>query len=276
MKHIVHFTHDNQLDAGVVRRYADELGYKYFWISLRTDPSHAAAALKHASMAVIWNGLQYHSPLATRMCRRRGIPVCYMEWGLLPQSATFSVDSCGFCGDSILASDVSWVTNDDMQHLIDIRKKLQEEHPLRGGDHVLVPLQMENDTQILYFSPYRCMEELVAEVENMYPGERIVVRPHPKSTTRYEFARAEVDSSGTFLAAAARARVVVAITSTCIYEAAILGVPVVVLGDHALRVQPKHLHERVLAGALALRVDRAVGRLGPVLDRIGVRPLWVE
>jgi len=67
--------------------------------------------------------------------------------------------------------------------------------------------------------------------------------------------------------------VVIGITSTCLYEAAILGVPVVALGDHPLRLQPKYLHERVLAGALALRVDRETGNLADVLDRFGIRPL---
>jgi hypothetical protein len=48
---------------------------------------------------------------------------------------------------------------------------------------------------------------------------------------------------------------------------------VVALGDHPLPLQPKHLHEWVLAGALALRVDRATGDLGSILDRFGIRPL---
>jgi hypothetical protein len=45
------------------------------------------------------------------------------------------------------------------------------------------------------------------------------------------------------------------------------------MGDHPLRLQPKHLHERVLAGALALRVNRTDGDLGAVMDRFGIRPL---
>ncbi len=273
MKHIIHFTHDNQLDAGIVRRYAEERGYSYQWASIKSEPSKAADAIKYSAMAVIWNGLQHNAPLATRMCRRRGIPVCYIEWGLLPQSATFSVDPSGFCGDSILASDVSWVTDADVENLRKIRKQLQEQHPLQGGNHVLVPLQIENDTQVLYFSPYRSMEEFVADVERMYPSDRIIVRPHPKSPTKRTFARAEVDGAGSFLEAAARARLVIGITSTCLYEAAILGVPVLALGDHPLRSQPRCHHDQVLAGALALRLDRAIGDLGPILDRLRIRPL---
>jgi hypothetical protein len=273
VKHILHFTHDNQLDPAIVRRYAEDRGYTYRWEGLKTDLFKTANSVKDASLAVIWNGQQYGGPLVTRMCRRRGIPVCYIEWGLLPQRSTFSVDPCGFCGDSILAKDVSWVTDADMERLYQVRSELQERHPLQGGDHVLAPLQIENDTQILFFSPYNKMEQFVADVETMYPAKRVIARPHPKSPAPRSFARAEVDASGDFLDAAAKAGVVVAITSTCLYEAGILGVPIVALGDHPLRQQPKHLHERVLAGALALRIDRATGSLHSVLDRFAIKPL---
>jgi len=273
VKYIAHFTHDDQLDAGVVRRYAEERGCTYRWVSLKSDLFDTASVIKRSSMAVIWNGLQYGGPLVSRMCRRRGIPVCYFEWGFLPQSATFSIDPGGFCGDSILAADISWVTDADMQRLYQVRSQLQGQYPLKGGNHVLVPLQIENDTQILYFSPYRSMEEFVADVEAMYPSEAIIARPHPRSTAQRVFARAQVSDSGSFLEAAASAGVVVGLTSTCLWEAAILGVPVVALGDHPLRLQPRDLHDRVLAGALALRIDRATGNLGSVLDRLSIRPL---
>jgi hypothetical protein len=273
VKYIVHFTHDDQLDAGVVRRYAEERGYWYRWVSIRSDLFQTASIVKQSSMAVIWNGLQYGGPLAARMCRRRGIPVCYFEWGFLPQPATFSIDPCGFCGDSILSNDVSWVTDADMERLYQVRSQLQEQYHLEKGSHILIPLQIENDTQILYFSPYQNMEEFVADVEAMYPNVRIIARPHPRAPGKRTFARAEVDGNGSFLEAAAKAGVVVGLSSTCLWEAAILGVNVVALGDHPLRLQPRHLHDRVLAGALALRIDRATGDLGSVLDRLGIRPL---
>ena len=273
MKHIVHFGYNNQLETGVVQRYAEARGYLYRWEGLKNNLFRSASVIKHASMAVIWNGLQAGTPLATRLCLRRGIPVCYIEWGILPQTTTFLVDPRGFCADSILARDVSWVSDADMERLYQVRSELQQRYPLKPGKHVLAILQIENETQILYFSPYRNMEEFIADVEAMYPTGRIIARPHPRSKAKRTFARAKVKGGGDFLEAASKAGVVVGITSTCLYEAAILGVPVVALGDHPLRLQPKHLHERVLAGALALRIDRATGDLGAVLDRFGIRPL---
>ena len=272
-RYILHFGFNNQPEVDLVRRYAEREGCEYRWEGLKNDLFQAASVIKFASMVVIWNGLQYGTSLATRLCRRRGIPVCYLEWGLLPQADNFTIDPTGFCGDSILAGDLSWVTEADMERLRQARAQLQEQHPLQRDDHVLAVLQIENDTQILYFSPYRNMEEFVAEVEALYPTAKIIARPHPKSTAKRSFTRAQVDGHGDFLEAASKAGVVVSITSTCLYEAAILGVPVVAMGDHPLRLQPGHLHEKVLAGVLALRVNRANGDLGSVLDRFGIRPL---
>jgi capsule polysaccharide export protein KpsC/LpsZ len=273
VKNIVHFGYNNQLESGIIRRYAQAQGCVYCWEGLRNNLFKAASVIKHASLVVIWNGLQHGTPLVTRLCRRRGIPVCYLEWGVLPQTTTFLVDPTGFCADSILARDVSWVTNADLERLYQVRAELQARYPLQPGKHVLAILQIENDTQILYFSPYRNMEEFVVDVEAMYPSGKIIARPHPRSSAKRTFARAKVRGGGDFLEAASKAGVVVGITSTCLYEAAILGVPVVALGDHPLRLQPKHLHERVLAGVLALRVERETGDLGQVLDRFGIRPL---
>jgi hypothetical protein len=272
-KYVVHFGFNNERESNLIRRYAERHGCEYRWEGLKNDLFRAASVIKFASMAVIWNGLQYGTPLATRLCRRRGIPVCYVEQGLLPQADTFLIDPSGFCGDSILARDVSWVAEADIAQLHEVRAGLQERYPLQGGAHVLAVLQIENDSQTLYFSPYRNMQEFVADIEAMYPTETIIARPHPRSTAKRAFSRARIEGGGDFLDAARKAGVVVGITSTCLYEAAILGVPVVALGDHPLRLQPRHLHERVLAGALALRLDRKTGDLASVLDRFGVRPL---
>lgn len=273
MKYIVHIGFNNPLESGMIKRFAFERGYVYKWEGLRNDIFKSADVIKNASLAVIWNGLQASTPLATRLCKRKGIPVCYMEWGLLPQSSTFMIDPFGFCGDSILAKDLSWITENDMNYLYQVREEVQKQYPLNPEGHLLAPLQIENDSQILYYSPYRTMEEFIADVETVAPGTKIVARPHPNSSATRLFTRARVSREGSFLEAASRASVVVGITSTCLYEAAILGVPVIALGDHPLRLQPKHLHDKVLAGALALRIDRATGDLGAVLKRFGINPL---
>ena len=231
-KYIVHVGFDNQSESGLVQRYAGRHGCEYRWEGLKNEIFQSATVIKFASMAVIWNGLQHGTSLASRLYRRRGIPVCYVEWGLLPQAETFSIDPTGFCGDSILARDVSWVTEADMARLHRGRSELQARYPLRRGAHVLAVLQI-----------------IARRTPSPPPGERL---PGPRSEAADIFWRRRARQGWSWVSLRPR---------------------VVALGDHPLRLQPRHLNERALAGALALRVDRATGDLGQVLDRFGIRPL---
>jgi hypothetical protein len=190
---------------------------------------------------------------------------------MLPQSASFFVDPKGFCGDSVLNGDLSWVTDADMERLHAKRAELQKTYPLDNEGFILAPLQIHNDAQVLYYSQYKNMDEFIADVESLYPDDRIIARPHPNGGKKHSFKRAEEVFEGDFLAWAARAKEVVCITSTCLYEAAILGVPVRALGDHPLATHPRAMHDKVCAGALALCVPRG-GDIKPVLDRFRLKP----
>src|SRR4029077_14241258 len=55
MKYIAHFGYNGAAEVGIVKRYAEDLGYSYKWQGLGCDMFRAATMLKHASMAVIWN-----------------------------------------------------------------------------------------------------------------------------------------------------------------------------------------------------------------------------
>lgn len=269
---VVHFSYNSQSECNLVARYARDFGCVYRREDIQGDIFKTADAVKRAALVVIWSGYQWASPLAVRLCRRRGIPLVFIEQGMLPQRETFFVDPGGFCGESVLNGDLAWVEAKDVAALQLKREQLALKHPRRDEGFVLVPLQIENDSQVLYHSPYNTMHELVQHVEAMYPAQRIVVRPHPGGDRSRKFARAESILEGEFLDWASRASVVVGITSTCLYEAAILGVPVVALGDHPLKTHPSHRHDRVAAGALSLCIRRD-GDLAPVLERFGIRPL---
>jgi hypothetical protein len=122
------------------------------------------------------------------------------------------------------------------------------------------------------------MNRFISHVESLYPKDRIVIRPHPKGSKRHEKSRPQTREifEGDCLEWAARASVVVGITSTCLYEAGVLGVPVVALGDHPLRTHCQSEHDAVLAGALALTVRRDSGDLDSVLRRFGIAPALPE
>jgi hypothetical protein len=277
-KIIVHFgagagESSNQY-ADFVRRTIEVYGpgYSYQGFGLDCDFRAASDVIKRAAMVLIWNGLQGKSPLAARLCQSRGIPHAFFEWGMLPQGETFFVDPSGFCGDSILNGALHWVSDLDRAHLANKRAALQAQYPRQDEGFVLVPLQVEADTQVLFHTPYNTMEELIEHVEAMYPNQRIVVRPHPSGGKKRRSQRAEIIYEGQWLDWARRASVVVGLTSTCLFEAGVLGVPVVALGDHPLRSHSARERDDLLAGALALSVSRSAEMSG-VLARFGIKPL---
>jgi len=232
-----------------------------------------------ASFILIWNGRQHRTPLIEEFAKRNGIPHAFIEWGMMPQKETLFVDPAGFNGKSVLNGPLSWVTSKDMERLEFVREQEQKKHPISDEGFVLVPMQIQKDTQILYNSPYRSMSEFVEYVHRFFPGTRIVVRQHPSSGGINLPDGVEAPSkqeAGDFLDHAARASAVVGITSTCLFEAAILGKPVLALGDHPLRFHGPHDHDRVCAGALALRTRRDAPDLPSILERFGVRPLGCD
>jgi len=272
-KFIVHCGFNNDPEVSLIKNYAYSYGLGYKWQGIKNDLFRAADVIKHASMAVIWNGMQHYGPLISRLCARRGIPKCYIEWGMLPQSETFFVDPYGFCSESILSKDLSWVSQEDITNMLNKRDELQSKYKISPEDYILVPLQIENDTQILHYSPYNKMEEFIHDIKIMYPNTRIIVKTHPKSGAKRNFENIEIIEDGDFLELASKALAVVGITSTCLYESAILGVPVVSIGDHPLRISKQSDREKIISGAYALNINRYTGNLRKILERFNIKPL---
>lgn len=270
---VIHCGFNNEREVNLVKRFANDYGCAYWWEGIKNEIFKSGDKIKYANFAVIWNGYQHTSMSVSRICELRGIPKCYIEWGMLPQSDNFFIDPLGFCGSSILCKDLSWVTEKDLEILYEKREALQKEYPVEDGGYVLVPMQIENDTQVLHNSHYNNMYEFVSHVENMYPNNTIIVKPHPKSPAKRNFNRAQTTDETNFLKLASHASVVVSITSTTLYEAGILGVPIVALGDHPVRLNKKDKLDKVLAGAMALNIDRSNGSIKSVLDRFNLKPL---
>jgi hypothetical protein len=271
---VVHCGFNNDREVNLIKTFAGEYNYSYWWEGIKNDTFKSADKIKYAKFAVIWNGYQHTAMSVSKICELRGIPKCYIEWGMLPQSDNFFVDPMGFCGSSILCKDLSWVTNKDMENLYAKRTEMQNKYPIDNQGYILVPLQIENDTQVLHNSPYNNMEEFVAHVEYMYPNNKIIVKKHPKSNANRVFAKAEIyNGNDDFLTLASKASLVVGITSTTLYEAGILGVSVIALGDHPIRINKKDKLDKILAGATSLNIDRSHGNLKSVLDRFNLKPL---
>jgi hypothetical protein len=263
---------------GFVKRWAESLGRPYAFIGIDTEFFKVAGDLKRASFVVIWNGAQHNGRNAKALCEAMKIPYAFFEWGVAPQATTFLVDLDGFAGDSMLMRPLGWVGDADLKAYREGVVELRTKYPLEPKKgRVLVPLQIENDSQILYHCPYRNMGEFIEHVSAMYPSHDIVVRPHPKSGSQrpWKSARATIENRDTikdFYEAARISEVVVGINSTSLVEAAMIGVPVVALGRCPLAVQPLRYRERLLAGYWALRVPRTTS-IGGVLQRFNLKPI---
>lgn len=264
--------------AKMVRRHAARYALGVTKLSRSAPIREESVKIKNCSFVWIWNGFHDNSAQMRELCVRMGIPFAMCEWGLLPQDDTFMVDPSGFCGWSSLNGSLSWVTQQDIQRLFDARVEMQRQNPPEHGPDVLVPLQITSDTQVLYNTPYRTMQEFIDHIEAIFPGERLVFRPHPKDHTPYKVAglNSVVTRGGSFLAALARSRSVVGLTSTCLLEAAVYGKPVLALGDHPLRTHAPRDHDRVAAAAVACRLLRESGDPTPVLERFGLRPMGCD
>jgi len=268
---LVHVAYNNKSEVEMVKRLAVSYDLKYHRVPIDKSTFDTADYIKYAKLVVIWNGMQQSGPLVTNLCKIRNIPTVYIEWGLLPQSTTYLVDPKGFTGNSILCEDISWVNEEDLLKLYETRLDLQEKYPLSDRGYVLVPLQIENDTQILQYTKYRNMDEFVRDIEYMYPNNRIIVKSHPKSRAKRNFNKAVMSTEPDFLKLASQASIVVGLTSTTLCEAAILGKPVVSLGEHALNKNDLRDRDKVLAGMLALNLDRKTGNMRSILDRFNYK-----
>lgn len=259
------------------QKMANRYGLKYEAIGSDAQPTREALLRKlhSAAFVLIWNGLQNKSPLASEYCIAQGIPHAYFELGMLPQHETWFVDPDGFCGRSRLCKDLGWVTRDDMERLHRRRDKLRIVHPCSDNGDILVPMQIFMDTQVVFNTPYRKMDDFIDHLMSIFPRDQLLIRPHPKGDVDYSKYPVRVESRCKYLDSCARAHCVVGLTSTCLMEAAVYGKPVLALGDCALRAHRPQEHDRVAAGALALTVHRESGCFSDRLERFGVRPLGV-
>ncbi|NBU73075.1 MAG: hypothetical protein EBS53_16815 [Bacteroidetes bacterium] len=300
IKTLIHYGHGHEqpYELDLVKNFAleYELEYRHEGISELSQKNikypiavfwDFVNQIKYTNFVVIWNGMQCYGPLITKLCNEKNIPKCYIEWGMLPQSDNFFIDPLGFCGDSILNYDLSWINNSDIEYLYYQRSLLQSKYTIDDKNYILIPLQIENDSQILYYTKYKNMYEFIVDVIKEYPKYKIIIKTHPKNNFNKYFIswndnytklvssdRISIvnDKSISFMELAASSSLVIGLTSTTLYEAGILGKKIISIGKHPLNTTKNNI-DKVLAGALVLNIDRRTGNLKSILDRFHIKPL---
>ncbi|WP_108125531.1 hypothetical protein [Saccharospirillum mangrovi] len=193
--------------------------------------------------SVVWNGLKFRQRLWCLACEDEKVNVCYMENGLLPGFTTLDEKGVNY-GNSV-SRQVSYFTN--AAH-IEAGKtylsKCQKNTAAETRSIILVPFQVNSDSQVVRYSPWiRNMADMVDVLLKIKPqcealGYRLLVKPHPKCSTpqkslfdRLRKADIEVVFDVGINELLPLSSAVITLNSTVGMEALIQGVPVIVLGQ---------------------------------------------
>lgn len=184
----------------------------YTWKRQQLISAYSAFLLEvNADYVITWNGSLLVSGALTESADLLGIPTFYMERGLLPSSLV--IDPEGVNKDSSIAG-ADWKTNASSKPNISEIETLQSYcHQLgysgasivNTGQQkesnavlthlglttekpvILLPLQIESDSNIQNNSPYfKTMEELIRSVTSVLgdTDAQVVVKPHPEDQSR--------------------------------------------------------------------------------------------
>lgn len=131
----------------------------------------------------VWNGQHEHLQdfMSTAKQTHEGRFI-YMECGWFPQKGTIYFDSEGVNAASSIAMQPMPPLNPDERQQLDI---WQQNYAKVNSTEVIskrifVPLQVETDTNITLYSPFKSMQEFVNYLSSWVPQEySVVLRPHP-------------------------------------------------------------------------------------------------
>ncbi|MFD1217806.1 capsular polysaccharide export protein, LipB/KpsS family [Microbulbifer celer] len=192
---------------------------------------------------IIWNGLMDYQRnfigLAKNVNPRQKFS--FLESGWFPQKNTYYSDPEGVNA----ASSLSRVSPPPLtpEQTAKIKKWKEQYRDSYGAPKIcdkgyyFIPLQLETDTNITLFSPFKSMEELLLWVlENTDSERTIIVRPHPLSDCDHkEFSklsdRIQVDGKTPLQSLLAESHAVIGINSTVLLESLIFEKPTIALGQ---------------------------------------------
>ena len=192
---------------------------------------------------VIWNGLMDYQrdfiSLAKTLNPKQQFS--FLESGWFPQKNTYYADPKGVNAASL----ISRVTPPPLNpsQTCEIKKWKAQYRQSYGvaktsdNGYYFVPLQLETDTNITLFSPFKSMAALLNWVIDNTDSERkIIVRPHPLSGCDYKELkklneRVDVDAITPLQRLIAESHAVIGINSTVLLESLIFEKPTIALGQ---------------------------------------------
>lgn len=244
-----------------------------------------------ARLFFLWNGATFWQRALAHVAKGKGAPCFYLERGLLP--GTLVIDPNGVNYNSSLAGS-RWAAGSAEKPSEEEEARLQVFLQLVKGSHrtvvphgedvgsqhargllgippgakiVVLPLQLENDSNILFNSPFfRTMPQVIAVLQKSLDNLRdvwVVIKPHPEDKDRVlELSelcgpRCLLSGNLSLPSLLAIADVVVTVNSNVGFEALIQGKPVVALG-RAIYTEKGFTFDIAGPQDMELQLDRAL------------------
>lgn len=199
----------------------------------------------------IWNGNEDHYLLVKDLCRRYHVPLSIMEVGYFPQKDHVIFDRKGINARSELMEDsLAWVGENHIDRAYKLSEAYLGSRKYSGKDlYILVPLQLEQDTNIKNHSPYKSMQKFIDHTEEKFPDEKIIFKKHPldKSTYTVENPNNTIVTSGDILTIAQDAKLVYGINSTSLLETLLMQVPTIAIGEGFLKKHQDNTEKLIAA-----------------------------
>ncbi|WP_444925268.1 hypothetical protein ACJJI4_11895 [Microbulbifer sp. TRSA002] len=190
----------------------------------------------------IWNGLMDYQQAFIR-CSQKINPhqkYYFLEAGWFPQKGTYYEDTLGVNAKSHIAQTTpNSLTPEETKKIKAWKKdkiKANGNFQACDKDYYFVPLQLESDSNIKYFSPFPTMEKFVSWIiKNTNNEVQIVVRPHPLDKTCKEKLaamsnRVVVNTETPLNSLIASCKAVIGINSTVLLESLVYEKTVFALG----------------------------------------------
>lgn len=196
--------------------------------------------ISKSDIVIIWNSLEPCTYWIKAICHQLNKPYLFLEYGFIPQKDMFHLDTKGIIKESSLNDNLDWLT-DDMTNASEAYISnffASKSWKNLGEEYILCPLQLPWDTSIYLCSKYKNMSEFIEDVLKKYPEENIVVTPHPGlrksdvlSLDILNNPKVELDMKNSTMHLAQRAKAVVGVTSTVLYETLAFGKTTIALGQ---------------------------------------------
>ncbi|USD19899.1 hypothetical protein MJO52_12500 [Microbulbifer variabilis] len=185
----------------------------------------------------LWNGNFAYQTGFLNVTKKHNIDVRFMEVAWFDQSNTYYFDPKGVNSGSEIAKKATYELEGYYKHGQEFcesyrRKKLSG---LKNEEkYILVPLQVETDSNIRLYSPFTSMQEFISELARWLPKtHKVIVRKHPKSSMKmFDLPKGfSWSRESDLFKDIAGAKCIIGINSTVLLQSLAVGKPVIAMGE---------------------------------------------